>query len=185
MRILSAAACAALALSALAPASVRAQDAETVRVVDHQTRAVLALELDDLRQLADVAFHREHAVDDDQAAAILGRTLEQMTLLRIPAEVEWELLVVNNNSTDDTDVVAERFADRLPLRLLQEPTAGKSHALNRAVREASGEYLLFTDDDVLVDEEWIAAYTCAFRRWPDAAIFGGPIRPWFDGTPPS
>jgi glucosyl-dolichyl phosphate glucuronosyltransferase len=115
---------------------------------------------------------------------LLGRTLEQMTLLRIPPAVEWELLVVNNNSTDDTDLVAERFVDRLPLRLLQEPSPGKSHALNRAVREASGEYILFTDDDVLVDEEWITAYTRAFRRWPDAAIFGGPIRPWFDGTPP-
>jgi glycosyltransferase involved in cell wall biosynthesis len=107
-----------------------------------------------------------------------------MARLHIPPEVEWELLVVNNNSTDDTDVVAEAFVDRLPLRLLQEPMPGKSHALNRAVREASGDYILFTDDDVLVDEDWIAGYTRAFRRWPDAAIFGGPIRPWFDGTPP-
>jgi glycosyltransferase involved in cell wall biosynthesis len=117
-------------------------------------------------------------------SALLGQTLEQMTLLRVPSEVEWELLVVNNNSTDDTNTVAERFAHRLPLRLLQEPTPGKSHALNRGVREASGEYILFTDDDVLVGEEWMAAYTRAFRRWPDAAVFGGPIRPWFDGMPP-
>jgi glycosyltransferase involved in cell wall biosynthesis len=115
---------------------------------------------------------------------LLGQTLEQMTLLRIPTGIEWELLVVNNNSTDDTDEVAERFADRLQLRLLQERTPGKSHALNRAVREASGEYILFTDDDVLVDEEWLAAYTRAFRRWPGAIVFGGPITPWFEGTPP-
>jgi len=117
-------------------------------------------------------------------SSLLRRTLEEMTRLRIPPEVEWELLVVNNNSTDDTDQVVESFSDRLPLRLLHEPSPGKSHALNHAVREASGEYILFTDDDVLVDEEWIAGYARAFRRWPEAVIFGGPIRPWFDGTPP-
>jgi len=91
---------------------------------------------------------------------------------------------VNNNSTDDTELVAKEFVGRLPVRLLHEPSPGKSNALNRAVREAEGDYILFTDDDVLVDEQWIAAYVRAFERWPEAAIFGGPIRPWFDGTPP-
>ncbi|HET8625081.1 MAG TPA: glycosyltransferase [Gemmatimonadales bacterium] len=118
-------------------------------------------------------------------SAMLRQTLEQLTRLRIPPGVAWELLVVNNNSTDDTDDAVRSFTGRLPVRLVPEPTPGKSHALNRAVREASGRYILFTDDDVLVDPEWVAAYWAAFHRWPDAAVFGGPIEPWFAGDPPA
>jgi len=117
-------------------------------------------------------------------ASLLEQTLEQMTHLRVPVGAEWELLVVDNNSTDGTDDVVGRFRSRLPLRALFEPDPGKSHALNRAVREATGSYIVFTDDDVLVDPHWIDAYARAFRRWPEAAIFGGPILPWFEGTPP-
>ena len=118
-------------------------------------------------------------------SALLRQTLEQLTRLRIPREVSWELLIVNNNSTDATDDVVESFAGRLPVRCLAEPTPGKSHALNRAVRHACGRYILFTDDDALVDSDWVSAYIEAFRRWPDAAVFGGPIEPWFAGNPPS
>lgn len=116
---------------------------------------------------------------------LLRQTLEQMTQLRVPAGVTWELLVVNNNCTDATDAVAGSFAGRLPIRLLAEPTPGKSHALNRAVGEATGSYVLYTDDDVLVDPGWMAAYCDAFRSWPEAAVFGGAIEPWFAGTPPA
>jgi glycosyltransferase involved in cell wall biosynthesis len=117
--------------------------------------------------------------------ALLGQTLERMAQLSIPADVEWELLVVNNNSTDATEPTAAEFADRLPLKLIFEAEPGLSNARNRAVRETSGDYILWTDDDVLVDQQWLAAYCAAFRQWPDAAIFGGNIEPWFEGTPPA
>src|SRR5262249_23150997 len=42
---------------------------------------------------------------------------------------------------------------------------------------ARGDYIVWTDDDVVVDPSWLAAYIEAFRRWPEAVIFGGPIRP--------
>lgn len=115
---------------------------------------------------------------------LLAQTLEQMTRLSIPDGTEWELLVVNNNCSDATDAVLDRFAAALPLRRIFEPKPGKSYAANTAVREATGEYILWTDDDVLVDPNWMAAYCDAFARWPDASIFGGPIEPWFAGTPP-
>jgi glycosyltransferase involved in cell wall biosynthesis len=117
-------------------------------------------------------------------ADLLSQTLERMTTLEVPSDVEWELLVVNNNCTDATEEIVTAYLDRLPVRKLYEPEPGKSHALNRAVMGATGEYILFTDDDVLVDPRWIASYAEAFRRWPDAVIFGGPILPWFEGTPP-
>jgi glycosyltransferase involved in cell wall biosynthesis len=116
--------------------------------------------------------------------ALLEKTLEQVARLAIPLGVEWELLVVNNNSTDATDEVLASFDGRLPLRTVFEAEAGLSHARNRVVREAAGDYILWTDDDVLVDEEWLAAYCEAFRLWPEAAVFGGNIEPWFEGTPP-
>lgn len=115
---------------------------------------------------------------------LLRQTLEQMTRLAIPPDIEWELLVVNNNCTDATEEVISAFADRLPIRSMFEPQPGQSHARNAAVREASGEYILWTDDDVLVDPAWMAGYCEAFRQWPHASIFGGRIDPWFEGTPP-
>src|ERR1700738_3055719 len=86
-------------------------------------------------------------------ARLLGQTLESFVRLRIPEGVSWELLVVNNNCTDDTDAVIERHAGSLPIRRLYEPTPGKSYAHNLAIAEAQGDLVLWTDDDVIVDPE--------------------------------
>lgn len=107
-----------------------------------------------------------------------------MAQLVVPSGVEWELVVVNNNSTDDTEHVLASYTERLPIRAFFEPRPGKSHALNHAVDEANGDYLLITDDDVLVDADWLQGYSKAFERHPDAAVFGGPITAWFAGDPP-
>jgi len=114
----------------------------------------------------------------------LRQTLQEMCSLEIPAGVEWELIVVDNNSTDDTRQVVESFTARLPVRYVFEPNQGLSYARNRAVSEAKGEYILWTDDDVLVSHNWLEAYMCAFQRYPDGAFFGGPVEAWFEGQPP-
>lgn len=116
---------------------------------------------------------------------LLRQTLEQMTRIRAPDGARWELLVLNNNSTDATEAIAKSFESRLPLRYYFEPKPGKSNALNLAIREAKGDYLLYTDDDVLVAEDWMIEYAAAFQRHPDVAIFGGAIDPWFEGEPPA
>jgi glucosyl-dolichyl phosphate glucuronosyltransferase len=115
----------------------------------------------------------------------LRRTLERMVRMRVPEDLEWELLVVNNRSTDETDETVDSFQGRLPVRRSWEPEPGLSNARNRALAEATGDYLIWTDDDVLVDDDWLAAYVRAFRRWPDADLFGGPIEPLFEGEPPA
>ncbi len=115
---------------------------------------------------------------------LLRQTLDKMTKLSIPANVEWELLVINNNSTDATDDVIDSFSGQLPCRRLFEPEAGISNARNLAVHEASGDYILWTDDDVLVDDNWLAEYRAAFQKHQEAAIFGGPAEPWFEGEAP-
>ena len=116
---------------------------------------------------------------------LLRKTLERMSHLSIPAGLTWELVVVNNRSTDGTDAVLAEFQTRLPLRRVYEPEPGQSNARNAAIREARGEYVVWTDDDVLVDHAWLVEYAAAFDRWPDATFFGGPIEPWFEGEPPA
>ena len=115
---------------------------------------------------------------------LLDRTLTQMHKLSIPSNVDWELLVVNNNCTDQTDTVIAKHEKMLPIRRLFEATPGWASARNHAVAEARGELIVWTDDDVLVDQEWLAAYHDAAARWPDAGYFGGLIEPWFERSPP-
>ena len=117
-------------------------------------------------------------------SALLRKTLEQLTHLEPPRGFGWELIVVDNNSSDDTQSVLRDFTNKLPLRALKEPAPGKSNAANLVVREAHGEYIIWTDDDVLVSPDWVSQYVAAFQRYPEAEVFGGRIDPWFEGTPP-
>jgi hypothetical protein len=130
------------------------------------------------------AAHLTVAICTWNRSALLARALDRMTRLVVPDATYWELVVVNNCCSDDTDAVIASFATRLPVRRAFEPNAGLSHARNRAVAESSGDYLMWTDDDELVSTGWLAAYVQAFSRWPDADVFGGPIEPLFEGDPP-
>lgn len=113
-------------------------------------------------------------------AESLRRTLDSLAALQVPEPLAWEVVVVNNNCTDHTNAVIDSFVDRLPIRREFEPQPGASHARNRAVEVAIGDYFVWTDDDVVVEPGWLAAYIEAFRRRPEAAVFGGPIRPRYE-----
>ncbi len=91
------------------------------------------------------------------------------------ASLVWEVVVVDNASTDNTARVLDEAAQTLPLRVLSAPTPGKTRAQNVAVAEARGALIMFSDDDVLFDESWLIELTNAASRWPNAAIFGGRI----------
>jgi glycosyltransferase involved in cell wall biosynthesis len=107
----------------------------------------------------------------------LRRTLDSATRMRVPEGLVWEFLVIDNGSTDATAQVVADFADRLPIRRILEPTAGLSNARNCGIANAGGTYFCWTDDDVLIDENWLAAYVEAFRKYPDASVFGGVVEP--------
>jgi hypothetical protein len=109
----------------------------------------------------------------------LRSTLESLTHVTIPAGQEWEVVVVNNNCSDGTDEVLKAFQTKLPLRTVFEPALGASRARNAGVAAASGDLLLFTDDDVELDAGWMTAYCAASDAWPDAWYFAGAIRPRF------
>jgi len=115
----------------------------------------------------------------------LERMLGSACSLIVPPATRWEVIVVDNGSNDATEAVTTRFSERLPLRCVAEPAAGVCNARNRGIDEARGNYLCWADDDVLLDGGWLGAYLDAFRRHPDAAFFGGPIRPVLDAPSPA
>jgi glucosyl-dolichyl phosphate glucuronosyltransferase len=93
----------------------------------------------------------------------LSKALESVAASELPKAAEWEVLVVDNNSSDQTREVVGDFCRRYPgrFRYMFEPQQGKSHALNAGIREAQGEVLAFTDDDVTVEPMWLQNLTAA------------------------
>lgn len=116
-------------------------------------------------------------------AGSLRQTLARLGGVRVPPGVALEVVVVDNNSSDATREVLAEVRD-LPLRVVGEPRPGLASARNAGVGACSGEYILWTDDDVLVDPGWLEAYVAAIRAHPDAGFFGGPILPHLEGRPP-
>ncbi|MGN6393543.1 MAG: glycosyltransferase family 2 protein [Gemmatimonadales bacterium] len=102
----------------------------------------------------------------------LARCLDALQALRYP---RLELLVVDN--APRTDATQRLVAGRAGVRYLREPRPGLDRARNRALGEASGELIAFTDDDVVVDAEWVSALTAVFRYDPQAGAVTGLVEP--------
>jgi glucosyl-dolichyl phosphate glucuronosyltransferase len=121
-------------------------------------------------------------------AALLDETLAFLATMRTAPDIRWEVLIADNNSTDDTRAVVERHQHTFPvaLRYLFEPKQGRSSALNAAIAAAHGRVLAFTDDDVRVADGWLDAAHQALNTG-DARIgyAGGPVRPIWGTTPPA
>ena len=116
-------------------------------------------------------------------ASLLASTLE--ALGRQDCDASFEIIIADNGSTDATPRVVESAArDGLPVVYVQEQKPGKSHALNTAVPHASGELLVFTDDDVLPSPGWLRAYADAFRD-PAVDFAAGRIEPLWEAPPPA
>jgi glycosyltransferase involved in cell wall biosynthesis len=117
----------------------------------------------------------------------LARTLNSLVVAASHVNELWELQIVDNGSTDDTKVIVSSFEGKLPIRLIVENLPGLSNARNAAVANARGNYILWTDDDVIVHENWLNAYTTAFTKYTECVVFGGtatplyetPTQPWF------
>lgn len=114
----------------------------------------------------------------------LERTLTSISECTAPPELRWEVVVVNNNSSDDTDSVTEAFRERLPLVAIREPRQGLSYGKNAGLAKARGEWVLFTDDDVRPDKNWLLSYLSAIHTHPDGTFFGGPVTSIFVGATP-
>ena len=112
-------------------------------------------------------------------------TLRSICAMRVPDDLNWDVVVVNNNCTDHTDDVVGRYQELLPLRLVREQRQGLSHARNAGLAVASGELIIFGDDDIRVSPAWLMAYMFAFRENPAGYFFGGPVLSDYEAGPPS
>jgi len=126
-------------------------------------------------------------------AAILPTALQSVAASKLPDSVHWEVLVVDNNSKDNTKAIVADFMARFPgrFRYLFEPRQGKSNALNAGIRASEGEIIAFLDDDVTVEPTWLAnlSQPLLSGEWFGAggrvkALHTVPLPPWLSFDPP-
>jgi glycosyltransferase involved in cell wall biosynthesis len=115
----------------------------------------------------------------------LRKALETVVASAVDHAMTWEVLVVDNNSDDETRNVVDELSLRYPdrLRYVFEPRPGKSYALNSGIREAQGDILAFVDDDVTVAATWLENLIGPLKesRWAGS---GGRILPEPGFIPP-
>jgi GT2 family glycosyltransferase len=94
--------------------------------------------------------------------------------MSVPENLPWELVVVDNNSSDETKEVVESFnrSSRLNTKYVLERAAGLSHARNRGVAESHGELISFLDDDVVVAPDWLTEICKAFEHYGAMCVGG-------------
>jgi glycosyltransferase involved in cell wall biosynthesis len=95
-----------------------------------------------------------------------------------------EVVVINNNSTDQTQQVIDRFADKLPISCHFESVQGLAVARNTALKQSKRNAIVFFDDDVLITSQTLIAYKKMLKRYPEHYYFGGKISIIWPNTKP-
>lgn len=109
-------------------------------------------------------------------------------LAKNTAQTGWEIILVNNNSTDNTAEECRRFETDFPevhYSYFVETQQGLSFARNRGIAEAKGDWFVFLDDDAMVEPDYIANLQKNLKEHPETKAFGGPIEPFFEGAAPA
>jgi GT2 family glycosyltransferase len=99
----------------------------------------------------------------------------------------FEVLVINNNSTDNTEELCKNFASDMHdfnYHYLVEKHQGLSHARNRGIKEANSKIVVFLDDDAVAEPDYLEKMLAFFKHTPDAAACGGRIYPRFESRRP-
>jgi len=98
----------------------------------------------------------------------------------------FELIVVDNNSTDETAELIRRVAELDGrVRYVFEPQQGSSYGRNAGIREARAPLIAFTDDDVLAEPDWLASIVRAFDEHSGTDVVGGRVLPVWPSPPPA
>jgi len=112
--------------------------------------------------------------------------LQALGSLQAQTLPEFETLVVDNATDPKVERQVKGFnrTARCPARYVPEPQLGLHNARHAGTRAATGEILVFTDDDATFDPEWLQAYATAFVAHPEMVAAGGPVRPVWECSPP-
>jgi glucosyl-dolichyl phosphate glucuronosyltransferase len=150
-------------------ASVAEREAQRLRAVEHRA----------LTSASVILCTRDRA-------ARLPATLSALGAMRVREGIEWEVLVIDNGSVDSTKNVIESFIreSHSRFRYVYEPSPGKTYALNRGIQKARGEILAFTDDDAIVEANWLEEIVKAFDRYSADGI-GGKVIPIWEAERPA
>ena len=122
------------------------------------------------------------------SAKRLPDTLLHLSRQKVPADLQWETVVVDNASTDETMAAAQRFAEHHPglnIRIVREMELGQTYARLRGLREMRGNIVLFVDDDNWLDSEYVAMVADTFLTHPEISALGGMSAAVFEQSPPA
>lgn len=118
-------------------------------------------------------------------ASYLQQALESLAQQRLSMK-EFEVLVIDNRSIDQTASIAESYIGKLPLKLIYEPTLGLSVARNRGLAECTSEYITYLDDDIIASECLLEEILSGFQTYrPQPALLGGRVFLNWDGDTPA
>jgi glycosyltransferase involved in cell wall biosynthesis len=118
-------------------------------------------------------------------ARYLRQSLASLVAQELPRQ-EFEIIVVDNGSTDNTREVVEAYRDPGFVRYIYEPVIGLSQARNTGWKHASGTYVAYLDDDSIAQRDWLARITDAFRTVsPQPVSVGGRIMPIWEAERPA
>lgn len=121
------------------------------------------------------------------SAARLPSTLAHLAAQKAPLDLKWEVLVIDNASSDDTAGTAQRCwteSATAPLRVVREPRPGLVFARECAFQQARHEFVSFIDDDNWVCAEWVEAVFKIMSQHPDIGVCGSVNEPVCEVTPP-
>src|SRR5687768_10321857 len=116
-------------------------------------------------------------------APLLQRCLRSLTRQTVPAG-DFEVLVLDNGSTDATATVAESFQEQLMLARVFTPEPGLHVGRHEGARHAKSDLLVFADDDIEAEPTWIAGIVRSFDE-PTVGLVGGNNYPKFEESPPA
>jgi glycosyltransferase involved in cell wall biosynthesis len=114
------------------------------------------------------------------------RPLFASLLKQTLAPSAYEVLIVDNNSTDDTRAVTFELMQQAQFSgtYIFEPHQGLHNARNRGILEARGDIVVFADEDIITSEAWLENILSSFDQNPRVGIVGGPVYPIWDSSPP-
>ncbi|MFL6514012.1 MAG: glycosyltransferase family 2 protein [Chthoniobacterales bacterium] len=113
-------------------------------------------------------------------AKYLRQAIHSLTAQDLPV-ADYEIIVVDNDSTDSTRQIVNELAGTTPnLRYVYEKNPGLSNARNRGIQEAIAPVVTFLDDDALAAPSWLTAILNTFDTHPQPACVGGPVEPWWE-----